>query len=371
MKRLQRTLLYYGAGLMAGAFFSLLLMLRLGNSWRTWAIGYFYAICFLLSIWIVERFFVNKLSVFTSGQQWVLRTLLYTIALGMAYLIGLVFQMAMVLPLTTLQDILTEQVLKGVVNLLTLPFQRDTLSVPFNVDIRPFMIPFFGVLFLIGLVSVVGSYIQIRWQEKQQQTALQQAELTALRAQIEPHFLFNSLNTIASLISTEPRKAEHLVIQLSRLLRYLSQNARREKVPLNQELEFTRQYVELLEARFGERLQVEWQIQCSQPESVLTPVMLIQPLIENAILHGWKNAEKPLHITLQIEEGDDETWIAVEDNGCGIPEPLLKKLPRPGHALANINDRLEFTYGKKQLLTISSHPEKGTRVNIRIPRGKK
>ncbi len=366
MKKYYRIWMGVGVVLLVGAFYAFLMMSKTTSLVKALMIGLVYAICFGSAFWLVFRFLGNKLDVFTTGQQWILRTLLYTIAFVTAYVTGLVFQTLVLLPASTLEDILTRQLWQGLVSLVTLPIQRGSFPSFFDLEFRAVLIPFFTVVFLIGLVSLVGSFVQIRWQEHQQQIALQQAELAALRAQIEPHFLFNSLNTIASHIRSDPERAEHLLIQLSRMLRYLFQNTSRETIPLEREIEFTRQYLELLQARFGENLKVRWNqsiTSLSQP----APVLLIQPLLENAIQHGWADRAKPLHLGVGISETDQAIHISVEDDGKGISPERLSRLPISGHALENVSERLYLTFQKKGLLNIRSREGGGTIVTITIP----
>ncbi len=366
MKKYYRTWMSIGAVLLVGAFFSFLMMSRTTSLLNALLIGFVYALCFSGAFWLVYRFLGNKLVVFTSGQQWIVRTLLYTIAFVAAYLTGLVFQTLLLLPKSTLEDVLTQQIWRGFVNLVTLPFQRGSSPSFFDPEFRAVLIPFFAVVFLIGLVSLVGSFVQVRWQEHRQQIALQQAELAALRAQIEPHFLFNSLNTIASLIRSEPEQAEHLLIQLSRMLRYLFRNTSRETTSLEREIEFTRQYLELLQARFGANLQVRWE-QSVRSLSQSVPVLLLQPLVENAIQHGWADRAKPLYLGVAISETDQAIHITVEDDGKGISPERLSRLPISGHALENVSERLYLTFHKKGLLKIRSREGGGTIVSITIP----
>ncbi|MFQ5584510.1 MAG: sensor histidine kinase [Calditrichia bacterium] len=369
MKKYYRILPGIGAVLLVGAFFSFLMMAQTGSLLTALLIGYVYALSFSGAFWLVYEFLGEKLVVFTAGQQWILRTLLYTIAFVAAYLTGLVFQTLLLLPAGALQDILTQQLWQGFVNLVTLPFRRGASPSFFGMDIRPLLIPFFAVLFLIGMVSLMGSFVQVRWQQHRQQASLQQAELAALRAQIEPHFLFNSLNTIASLIRSQPDRAEYLIVQLSLMLRYLFQNTSRETIEFERELEFTRQYLELLRARFGGKLIVQWE-DLSVSRNFRSPVLLLQPLIENAVQHGWENREQPLQITISIKESEGNVRLTVADNGKGISREQLSRLPVPGHALANISERLALTYHKKNLLSVESAEGQGVTVTIDLPVGK-
>ena len=366
MKLHYRTLLGTGVFLLIGAFFSFLLLARTEDLYKATWIGYVYALCFIAAFWIVHRLIAPKFTVFSTARQWLLRSMIYTIAFSAAYVAGLVFQTIVLLPTAAMEKFAIQHLWRGLVNLVTLPFQRGEPPSFFDPALRTVFIPFLAMLFLIGLVSLVGSFIELRWQESRRQSALQQAELMALRAQIEPHFLFNSLNTIASLIHTQPEQAERLIVQLSRLLRYLFQSTARETVELSREIEFTRQYVELLQARFGDKMKVRWEQSVANLNHPV-PVLILQPLIENAIQHGWEDRSKPLQLTIAMVEIGQAIRISVADDGKGISRQQLAKLPTPGHALANISERLSLMFRKDNLLQIDSSENGGTEVTLTIP----
>ena len=314
---------------------------------------------------MVHKLIADKLSVFPYSQQLILRSLLYATALSSAYLLGFVFQTFVLLPKDSISQAFVDSIWKGLVYLVTSTFGGDPASL-LNSELRAVSIPFFAMIFLIGLASLVGSFVEIRWQENRQKQVLQRAELSALRSQIEPHFLFNSLNTIASLIRQDPEKSEKLVIQLSNILRYFSQGSRQELIELEQELQFTREYVDLLHARFGEKLTMNWQ-ENANGLAVKVPVLSIQPIIENSIRHGWDDKDKPLQLEINITVSEETVQIKISDNGKGIHEDVLAKLPISGHALANISDRLRLQYKRDDLLKINSRKGEGTTVEISIP----
>jgi len=370
MKKSYQILLTGSVVILFGALLSFILHSKTDQLFYRILIGYFYAIAIFAALAIVQWIIIPKISIFSTIQQWILRSLLYAMAITGAYIAGYIFQTIILLPGSQLQDLIAEQLLTGFLSLITKPFSQNPSNPLFTKDFQIMVVGFFSVIFIIGLLSVVGSYIEVRWREVRQQQALQQAELMALRAQIEPHFLFNSLNTIISLVRNDPATAERLLLQLSHILRYLSQQAPREMVPLEKEVEFTEQYVSLLQARFGDRLRVQWQVDMLHPE-IRVPVLLMQPLIENAVQHGWKNREQPLHLSIQISENEKEIFLQIKDDGAGIQPARLKQLPSEGHALANIADRLRIRYGHFDCLGIHSEPGRGTTVKIKIPVKKK
>ena len=232
------------------------------------------------------------------------------------------------------------------------------------------LIPFFAVIILIGLVSLIGSFVEMRWQQNRQQLAVDRAELTALKAQIEPHFLFNSLNTIASEIRNDPDKAEQLIIQLSDILRYLFDNSSREMIRIDEEISFLKKYVDLIKARFDDKIEIKWR-NSLQNGSIEVPLLILQPLVENSIRHGRGENTDILKITIDISDDDNTIVCKVIDNGQGIDSTRIKKLPAAGHALANIHDRLYLNYKRTDLLKIESELGQGTTVSIEMPKRKK
>ncbi len=366
MKPLQKLLVSIGAVIALGAFLTFVLLAQTDLLSQALLIGYFYALSLFAAIWTIHRFIAAKLAIFSIAQQWALKTILYTIAISFAYLTGLVFQALILMPVESVQETIIDNLWKGLVYLVTLPFSQDSVFIPYWGNNRDVLIPFFAMLFLIGLISMVGSFVEIRWKTHRQQLALERAELAALRAQIEPHFLFNSLNTIVSLVKKDPGQAEQLLIQLSNILRYLFQYSAQETIELKREIEFTREYLNLLKARFGKKLRIDW-VQTIHNDAQKIPVLLMQPIIENAIRHGWPVEDRPMELQIQVNEANNGLTISIADNGCGISPEKLKKLPIPGHALDNISERLFLQYRRKDLLKITSEDSAGTTVEIRIP----
>ncbi len=365
-KQIRKIILGVSAVLLAGAFLSFAFLARTAEAYRAILIGYFYAFCLSAAIWPVYRWIAPKLTIFSPLQQWLLKTALYTVAISAAYLTGLVFQTLILLPPDSLREIAVEHLWKGFVFVVSLPFGKGSSETLLSVQSRGVLISFFSMLFLIGLASMAGSLVELRWQQNRQRQALERAELTALRAQMEPHFLFNSLNTIASMIRQDPPAAERLLLQLSEILRYLFQNASKEAIPLRREIEFTRQYLALLQARFGEKLQVEWH-QSLRQDSRPVPALLLQPIIENVVHHAWPDRQKPLKIAVSVSETGRYIVLVVADDGRGIAPERLRQLPLPGHALENISERLYLLFKEPDLLQIRSQYGEGTTVEIHIP----
>jgi two-component system LytT family sensor kinase len=194
-----------------------------------------------------------------------------------------------------------------------------------------------------------------------------EAELRALRAQINPHFLFNTLTTIGYLIGEAPDRALKTLLQLTELLRRV---LRSDEGPatLGSELALLRAYLEIEQARFEERLSVEIDVPATLHAAQLPP-LLVQPLVENAIKHGIAPFRRPGRLRLRASvEHDDTLVIAVEDSGPGLGRVESGDLPAGnGVGLRNIEERLARAYGERGTLTLTSSPERGTVAELKLP----
>jgi two-component system LytT family sensor kinase len=202
-------------------------------------------------------------------------------------------------------------------------------------------------------------------------TLLMEAEVRALRAQISPHFIYNSLNAIASFINTDPARARELVVEFADFTRY-SFRRHGDFTTLAEELRSIDRYLLLEKARFGDRVQVSLRI---APEvlSTVIPFLSLQPLVENAVRHGLEAKEGPGHITICANDSGGFAQVTIEDDGVGIdPEHLRSVLA--GHAdgdhvgLRNVDARLRQVYGDEHGLVIETAPGEGTLITIRVPK---
>jgi two-component system, LytTR family, sensor histidine kinase LytS len=224
-----------------------------------------------------------------------------------------------------------------------------------------------------GLGKLLSHQLEVVSAQNQAQL-IREAEIKALQAQINPHFLFNSLNTIVSLIRTKPDLARKLLIQLGHFFRQNLNASLHELVTLKQELDHTRAYLDIEQARFGERLSVKIELN-SQLEDVLLPPLTLQPLIENGIRHGLKGLERTGEILISITEDQGYVLISIKDNGIGIPSNRVVELLHSriesregtGLALFNVNQRLIYHFGEEASLHIESELEKGTCVWFKLP----
>ncbi|MGA0557831.1 sensor histidine kinase [Larkinella sp. VNQ87] len=189
------------------------------------------------------------------------------------------------------------------------------------------------------------------------------AELEALQAKINPHFLYNALNSIASLVHDEPDRAERMVLLLSKLFRYTTGMKNRYFNTVADELEMVRTYLDVEQVRFGDRL--TYRIDLTDPDlnEVQIPLFLLQPLVENAIKHGISKVAGPGAILVRITEEKGWLYLRIHDNGPAFPEELVA-----GYGLQSIQDKLKILYGNEARLLVENQPRKEVVVQIRKER---
>jgi two-component system LytT family sensor kinase len=234
--------------------------------------------------------------------------------------------------------------------------------------------PHFWTRALIVLATLIGVGLPVRiWNTTRierklvdQEKALLQARMDALISQINPHFLFNTLNTISSLIRFDPDMARTVLMKLSNILR------RRLKVqvhfsPLQQELDFIDDYLDIEVVRFGrDKLQIRKEI---DPETLdmVVPSMILQPLVENALRHGIAPKIEGGVITLRARHGNGRLIVEIIDDGVGISEQRQAEAHGSGIGISNVRERLQVVYGQDFSLKIDSRPGEGTAIRFEIP----
>jgi two-component system, LytTR family, sensor kinase len=179
------------------------------------------------------------------------------------------------------------------------------------------------------------------------------AELSALEAKINPHFLYNSLNSIASLVHENPDKAEHMVMNLSKFYRFSTGRNNEHFDTLNNELEIVKTYLEIEKVRFDERLVYSVQYQNEDLQNCQIPRFLIQPIVENAIKHGISKIAGNGVVKIFISEEKENLIIKIHDNGVPFPDNIFS-----GYGLKSIQDKLRLLSGEKASMTINNEPEK-------------
>ena len=201
---------------------------------------------------------------------------------------------------------------------------------------------------------------------EQQQLRLNEARLAALSSQINPHFLFNTLNSVASLIRLDPDQARQVVYKLSKILRRLLRQ-QDNLTTLGDELSFIDDYLAIEMVRFGDKLRFVKEI---EPETLdlLVPSMLLQPIVENSIRHGLSSKVDGGTIRVRSRRLGNHLEIVIEDDGVGIPETRLARMfEQGGIGVNNVNQRLKVLYGDSYRMWIDSRPGEGTSTGIEIP----
>jgi two-component system, LytTR family, sensor kinase len=219
---------------------------------------------------------------------------------------------------------------------------------------------------LIGLQHAVDYYRQARVKDVRSarlETRLMESQLQALQQQLHPHFLFNTLHAISTLVHKDPEKADLMVERLSDLLRVTLRKVGVQEVELAEELEYLRAYLDIEQIHFGNRLRVEYRIDAAAMD-VLVPTLILQPLVENAIRHGLEPMVRPGTLRIDAQADGDTLWLRVRDDGAGLPKTWKR---REGVGLTNTRSRLERLYSEEAAITVRDNPGGGVLVDVYIP----
>ena len=219
---------------------------------------------------------------------------------------------------------------------------------------------------MIGLAHALLYFDRAHAQERRAselQAQLAQARLDAISAQLNPHFLFNALNSIAELVHHDAARADRMLVGLSALLRRSLDTSRLQWVNLREELDLLVQYLDIEKVRLGERMQVHWHVAEDTLDEVVPP-LLLQPLVENAVVHAIARRIRPGGVRIGAAIVSGELWLDVEDDGAeGLPD-----VEGNGIGLANTRARLQALFGDAAVLSIERGKGGGTRVGLRLPR---
>jgi two-component system, LytTR family, sensor kinase len=226
---------------------------------------------------------------------------------------------------------------------------------------------------VVGIPLKIWNAIRVERKLEEQGRLLLEARLDALQRQINPHFLFNTLNSITSLVRSQPELAREMIVKLANILRVLLKD-REAFLPLREELQFTDDYLDIEVVRFGNKLKVVKEI-AEDTLDIVVPGMLLQPLIENSIKHGLEPRISGGTVTLRSRITDEgRLMVEVEDDGVGMgPErneaSPLSGLVRPGTGIGvrNVRERMEVLYGHLATVEINSRPGRGTKVTLLMP----
>ena len=217
----------------------------------------------------------------------------------------------------------------------------------------------------VAIPIKIWNSARIEHKLQEQEKLLMTARIEALASQINPHFLFNTLASISSLIRTQPDTARMMIAKLSGILRRLMRSTDH-FVTLREELESIDEYLAIEVIRFGSNLRVDKQISPATLD-VIVPSMIVQPLVENSIKHGLSRKVGGGRITIRTVRRLDRSLIEVEDDGLGMTEERLKEALEGGIGLSNVNERLRTIYGAACTLKLSSVTGRGTSVSVEIP----
>jgi len=254
-------------------------------------------------------------------------------------------------------------------------FSEITAAIPAHR--AKFMVSAFALSYKYCLIiAIYYTFDYYRRYRRQEQTAtslkihtsqlearLSQAKLSALRSQLHPHFLFNTLNAISILIDEDPDKANAMLHHLSDLLRESLDRAGEEKVPLHREIAFIKRYLQIEQIRFEDRLRLQLDI---EPETldILVPSLILQPIVENAIKHGIARSSTAGLLQIKSERQNGDLILTVTDDGRGFPDDGFVY---NGIGLSNTRSRLEKYFGNTNGLILSNNPDGGAKVTLSIP----
>jgi two-component system LytT family sensor kinase len=236
-------------------------------------------------------------------------------------------------------------------------------------------VPFTTRLMSLGLQDLPRYFVTlgvaycVRLREREAESSqlearLAQAQLEILKNQMEPHFLFNALNSIAALTRIDPAAAERMTLKLAAFLRVSLDCAGSQEIPLKQELDFLQNYLDIQQTRFRDRLTVHLDVD-SNLLSAPVPSLILQPLVENAIRHGIAKSAAPGHVNITAARSNGSIKIEIADNGEGVTDDPTQR--HEGFGLRNTRARLQQLYGERQHLHLENAPGGGCRVSLMIP----
>jgi len=219
------------------------------------------------------------------------------------------------------------------------------------------------------LLGYAALYALLRFIESSRATArlereLTEARLATLKMQLQPHFLFNALNMIASHVHDDPDTSSAMIRHLSNFLRATLRHSGAQEVPLREEIDFLDSYLEIMKARFEERLRVDVSLPADVRDT-LVPHLLLQPLVENSIAHSLRDHAKSAEIRIAARRDGDKLRVTIEDNGPGINGDAATS--GGGIGLSNTIARLQHLYGERQSLQLANRDEGGLRLTIELP----
>lgn len=225
-----------------------------------------------------------------------------------------------------------------------------------------------GYLFLAIAVHAFDAWSRLRERELREarlEARLGEARLQALQGQLRPHFLFNTLNAVSSVMYRDPERADRLLARLSDLLRWSLSAPQRPEVPVEEEVQALEQYLEIMRARFEGLLQVDVRVDDEAREAAV-PLFVLQPLVENALTHGAGERATPGRVEVRVERRGGRLRLTVADDGPGLSGDPAAALTR-GVGLSNTRERLDHLYGDGASLRLENRPSGGLRAVVELP----
>ena len=255
---------------------------------------------------------------------------------------------------------------------LRMPTGISRPGMPFLEQLERHVVGFLPLNLLVYAAIVGGTLAWDNWRlsvRRERAAAklaadLTRAELAALRSRMQPHFLFNALHGISSVMDTDVAKARQMMVALSHLLRS-SLAANGDRVPLEQELQLTRDYLDLQHMRFEDRLVYDLRVDADP--RVQVPSFILQPLVENAVIHGMADRAEPTSVSVNVRERPNEVEILVSDNGPGFPQDILEGTRPLGVGLGALRARLLAMPNGRGTMTLQNRAEGGALVIVRVP----
>jgi two-component system, LytTR family, sensor kinase len=207
--------------------------------------------------------------------------------------------------------------------------------------------------------AIVGAFYAIDYYERYR--VLSRVQLDALRAQLHPHFLFNALNALSTLVHRDPQAADRMIVELGELLRQSLSENRSAEVPLKEELVMVERYVAIMQIRYGDRLNVHYDVD-SAALGAYVPHMVLQPLVENALVHGIGRSAGKGTLSIRAQRLGDELALEVEDDGAGMDAKPVERI-----GLKNTRALLEHLYARNQSLVVNGRNGRGVVARVTIP----
>ncbi|MEM7674397.1 MAG: histidine kinase [Myxococcota bacterium] len=235
----------------------------------------------------------------------------------------------------------------------------------FTAEYQKQILVYAAVAAVFTLVRAADRYRRQQVQEAELKRRLSVARLDQLKSQLNPHFLFNSLNLVACMIHEDPQRAEEVLAELGEFLRMTLRHAERQEVPLREDLEFLKAYLSIIQARFGDRLQVNLHM-AAEVQEASVPHLVLQPLVENAVKHATSQSLDGGAIWITAERQHQQLVLIVEDDGPG-PKASPQKTKGEGFGLAGTAERLTALYGDAQSIELKARAAGGAKVEIRLP----